>query len=317
MHVVVMGTGGLGGFYGARLAIAGHKVSYIARGQQLQALKANGLILRGSQEETRLFPVAASDNPADLEPADYILFCVKLYDVETAAQLIKPIITPRTSVISVLNGINGPERIATTLQHDRVFGGAALVSARIEAPGEIRYMDRPAGYSLIMGHHDSSMNKHLDGFVHLASTAHFEARVSENIDVTLWDKLAQLATLAGLTALGRMPIGAALDFVELENVARAMLAEVKALANAKNIAIDDDIIDKKIALYKTFPRDLYASMYHDWNNGKRMEVEDIFGYIVRESQKHGLPSPVMEMVYAYLKPWAKGADALHQAVAHQ
>ena len=310
MHVVVMGTGGLGGFYGGRLALAGHKASFVARGPQLDALKKQGLRLVGPDEDALVPDVVASSDPADLEPADYILFCVKLYDVEEAASLIRPIVGSETSIVSVLNGINGPERISHALQHPHVFGGAALVSAKVESPGVVRYMGRASGHSLIAGHLDSSQNNRLAPLSDMAKTASFDLILTDKIEKALWDKVVQLATVAGLTSLGRFPIGTVLAHDELKQMAQVLLSEVYALAKAKKIPLDDDIVQKKMDLYQTFPPNLYASMYHDLAAGKRMEVEDIIGYLVREAASYDVPMPCMNFIYAFLKPWANGQENL-------
>jgi 2-dehydropantoate 2-reductase len=137
MKIAIMGTGGMGGYYGANLAAAGQDVAFIARGAHLEAIKRDGLTLRGPAGETLIKPATATDDPSEIGPVDVVLFCVKLYDVEAAAEMIRPMLRPDTAVISVLNGVDGPDRLV--IGAERVLGGAAYASAVIEAPGVVSY----------------------------------------------------------------------------------------------------------------------------------------------------------------------------------
>mgnify|MGYP006420586305 CR=1 FL=1 len=253
MKIAIMGAGGLGGFFGGKLAQAGHDVWFIARGQQLAALNTSGLRLQGPDPEIVIPHPKATETPAEIGPVDVVLFCVKLYDVEPAAALIKPIVTDATAVISVLNGIDGPQRLEAALETGTVFSGAARISAKIKAPGVISYLGSGDRHKLTFGHPSRNDHPILVPFIKACHDAGFVADLAEDIDEMLWDKLAQLAQVAA-----------------------------------------------------GYPPNLYASMYHDLTAGKKIEVEGIFGYVAKAGQRLGIPTPTIDLVYAFLRPHASG-----------
>ena len=306
MKIAIMGAGGLGGFLGGKLAQAGHDVWFIARGQQLAALKISGLRLQGPDPEIVISHPNATEMPAEIGAVDLVLFCVKLYDVEPAAALIKPILTDATAVISVLNGIDGPQRLATALETGTVFSGAARISAKIKAPGLISYLGSGDRHKLTFGHPSRNDHPILVPFIKACRGAGFAAELAADIDEMLWDKLAQLAQVAALTTLGRIPMEVAMQDPLLFDIGKRVLQEIAAVARAKNVAINPKLVQAKLDIAANYPPNLYASMYHDLAAGKKIEVEGIFGYVAKTGQRLGIPTPTIDLVYAFLRPHASG-----------
>ena len=306
MKIAIMGAGGLGGFFGGKLAQAGHDVWFIARGQQLAALKTSGLRLQGPDPEIVISHPNATEMPAEIGAVDLVLFCVKLYDVEPAAALIKPILTDATAVISVLNGIDGPQRLATALETGTVFSGAARISAKIKAPGVISYLGSGDRQKLTFGHPSRNDYPILLPFIKACRGAGFAAELAADIDEMLWDKLAQLAQVAALTTLGRIPKEVAMQDPLLFDIGKRVLQETAVVARAKNVAINPNLVQAKLDIAANYPPNLYASMYHDLAAGKKIEVEGIFGYVAKTGQRLGIPTPTIDLVYAFLRPHASG-----------
>jgi 2-dehydropantoate 2-reductase len=306
MKIAIMGAGGLGGFFGGKLAQAGHDVWFIARGQQLAALKTSGLRLQGPDPEIVISHPNATEMPAEIGAVDLVLFCVKLYDIEPAAALIKPILTNATAVISVLNGIDGPQRLATALETGTVFSGAARISAKIKAPGVISYLGSGDRHKLTFGHPSRNDHPILVPFIKACRGAGFAAELAADIDEMLWDKLAQLAQVAALTTLGRIPMEVAMQDPLLFDIGKRVLQEIAAVARAKNVAINPNLVQAKLDIAANYPPNLYASMYHDLAAGKKIEVEGIFGYVAKTGQRLGIPTPTIDLVYAFLRPHASG-----------
>lgn len=306
MKIAIMGAGGLGGFFGGKLAQAGHDVWFIARGQQLAALKTSGLRLQGPDPEIVISHPNATEMPAEIGAVDLVLFCVKLYDIEPAAALIKPILTDATAVISVLNGIDGPQRLAAALETGTVFSGAARISAKIKAPGVISYLGSGDRHKLTFGHPSRNDHPILVPFIKACRGAGFAAELAADIDEMLWDKLAQLAQVAALTTLGRIPMEVAMQDPLLFDIGKRVLQEIAAVARAKNVAINPNLVQAKLDIAANYPPNLYASMYHDLAAGKKIEVEGIFGYVAKTGQRLGIPTPTIDLVYAFLRPHASG-----------
>ncbi len=307
MRVAVMGTGGMGGFYGGRLALSGQDVTFVARGPHLAAMREKGLLLKGPDGDQPIEPTKATDDPASIGPVDVILFCVKLYDAEEAAGLIRPIVRDDTLIVSLMNGVDGPERVAKVLGKGEVIGGAAYASATICGPGEVEYRQGPN--RLVLGALGAQQPAALASFADACRAAGFPVEVSDNIARTLWEKFVLLSTNAGLTALTRQPVGVVYADADLRRLAREMMAEVVAVAHARNVELAPDIIDRSFAVLDAFAPGMFASAYFDLANGKRMEVGSFSGLIARLGDELGVATPHHRTVYACLKPYEHGAPA--------
>ncbi|MDG2405680.1 MAG: 2-dehydropantoate 2-reductase [Paracoccaceae bacterium] len=275
MKIAVMGAGGLGGFFGGKLANVGQDVWFIARRKQLAALRTSGLRLEGPDPDIFIAAPNATDTPVEIGPVDVVLFCVKLYDVETAAELIRLIVGPQTVIISVLNGIDGPDRLSQILCKGHVFSGAARVSPKIKVPGVISYLGNAAWHKLTISHATQNTHPIVKPFIDACQSAGFATELVTDIDEMLWDKLAQLAQVAALTTLPRIPMETAMQDPLLFDIGKRVLQEIALVAQARAVAIDPALVEAVLALAATYPPRLYASMYHDLVAGKKIEVEGI------------------------------------------
>lgn len=308
MRIAVMGTGGMGGFYGGKLALTGQDVTFIARGAHLAAMQESGLKLEGPDGNFTIDPTKATSDPATIgEPVDAVLFCVKLYDAEEAAELIRPIVSDDTAVVSIMNGVDGPDRIATVLGNGHVVAGAAYDSATIKGPGIVEYRNGPN--RVVLGPLGGAMPANGDALAAALRDAGFNAEVSDDIRARLWEKLVLLATNAGLTALTRQPVGVVYADEEIRALAVDMMKEVIAVADEQGIKVADDVIERSLGTLDSFPPTMYASAYFDLAAGKRMEVASFSGLITRLGAELGVPTPLHRAVWCCLKPYVDGAPA--------
>ena len=305
MRIAVMGAGGVGGFYGGRLAQAGHDTTFITRGEHLRAIRAGGLSLKGPAGDAVVAGARATDNPAEVAPVDVVLFCVKLYDTEDAARAIAPLLSKGGVCITLQNGVDGPQRIGAVVGADRVMGGLAFVSALIESPGVIRYNSKSP--SIKFGEAGGEMSERAIRFRDACMAAGFGAEVVPDIRAALWHKFVGLAVNASLTSLVRKPAGVCYHDPDLLALARSGFAEGAAVAKAMGIGLPDDIVEWQVKNHQNFPPDMYASMYQDVARGRRLELDSLSGLIVRKGRELGLPTPFHSMAYACLKPYINGA----------
>jgi 2-dehydropantoate 2-reductase len=304
MRVAVIGAGGVGGAFGAALAKAGADVTFVARGAHLRAMRENGLRIEGGRGETLIKPVQATDDPASIGPVDFVLFCVKLWDVETAGAAIKPLIGPATAVIPLQNGIDSAERLIPVLGAQAVMGGVAQISATIAEPGVIRQTG--TFMRLIFGELEGGKSARGDSFLGLCEKAGFDATHSDQIMTELWMKFIMLATNAAITAATRSPIGILRDDPEIFPLFVRASDEVAAVGRAKGIRLPDDAAESVVAFLKTAPPAIMASMAHDLIRGNRIELPWLSGKVVALGRELGVPTPVHEVLYAVLKPFTGG-----------
>ncbi len=305
MRIAIMGAGGVGGFYGGRLAQAGHDVTFIARGEHLRAIQANGLSLVSDTENAIVPNAQATDDPASIAPVDVVLLCVKLFDTEDAARAIQPLLSKGGICITLQNGVDGRSRIGAMVGNDRVLAGLAYVSALIEAPGVIRYNSRAP--SIKFGEADGTLSERAVRFRDSCQAAGIDAEVSTDIRAALWHKFVGLAVNAALNSLTRKPAGVCYHDPDLLALARAGFEEGVAVAKAIGIRLPENIVDLHLQNHQKFPPGMYASMYHDLVRARRLELDSLSGLIVRQGRELNVPTPFHAMAYACLKPYINGA----------
>jgi 2-dehydropantoate 2-reductase len=305
MRIAVVGAGGVGGGFGAALAKAGADVTFIARGAHLSAMKNGGLKVQGGRGETHLVPTRATDDPADIGTVDIVLFCVKLWDVESAGQRIKPLVGPDTAVIPLQNGIDAAERLIPILGESAVMGGVAQISASITAPGVIQQVG--TFMRMIFGELDGRRSKRGEDFLALCLKAGFDATLSEHILTDLWMKFILLASNAGIMALARQPIGKLRDDPDLRPIFLAAWQETIDVGRARGVALPADARERILELTGHFPPGMKASMALDLDRGNRLEVPWLSGKVAELGRQLGVPTPTHSMMYAMLKPYVMGA----------
>jgi 2-dehydropantoate 2-reductase len=307
MRIAVIGAGGVGGAFGAALANAGADVTFVARGAHLKAIRENGLRVEGGRGQTLIKPAQATDEPATIGPVDFVMFCVKLWDVETAGAAIKPLIGPVTAVIPLQNGIDSAERLIPILGARAVMGGVAQISATIAEPGVIRQTG--TFMRLIFGELEGGKSARGEAFLALCQKAGFDATHSDQIMTELWMKFILLATNAAITAATRTPVGILRDDPEIFPLFGRASAEVAALARASGVRIPDDAEQTVVAFTRNAPPAMMASMAHDLIRGNRIELPWLSGKVVALGRELGVPTPVHEILYAVLKPFTEGKSA--------
>ena len=307
MRIAVMGGGAVGGYFGGLLSRAGNDVTFIARGAHLAAMQANGLTLETPKGTLEVKQARFVSDPAEVGECDVVLFAVKAYDIEAAAAPLKPLVGAGSTVISVLNGVDHQDRIGAVLGSANVIGGLALVSGVITAPGVIRYTSPMS--ALRFGEADGSLSVRALAFRDACAAAGFNVEVLTDIRRAQWEKFVGLATNAALTSLFRLPAGYIYHDPEIIPMARRAFAEVAAVGRAEGMPLAEDSADRALAIHQSFPKTMYASMYHDVAKGKPMELDSLSGHIVRRGRALGVPTPVHEMAYLALKPYMHGTPA--------
>jgi 2-dehydropantoate 2-reductase len=307
MRIAVIGAGGVGGPFGAALAKAGRDVTFIARGAQLTAMRARGLSVLGPRGDIHLGSVDATDQPASVGPVDFILFCVKLWDVETAGAAIRPLVGPDTAVIPLQNGIDASERLIPILGKEAVMGGVAQISATVIEPGVIRQTG--AFMRLVFGELDGRPSPRGAAFHSACQSAGFDAVNSNQIMTALWEKFILLATNSSVTALTRLPFGKLRDDPEVFALFEKGMAEVAALGRACGVALPADVEGRALEATRNFPAEMLPSMAVDLLRGNRLELPWLAGKVVALGGKLGVPTPTYDVMYAALKPYANGAPA--------
>jgi 2-dehydropantoate 2-reductase len=306
MRIAAMAAGAVGAYFGARLGAAGHDVAFIARGANLAALRQNGLKVDSVLGDVHLNPVNATDDPAQIGPVDVVLFAVKLWDTERAAEQARPLVGPATRIVTLQNGIDSVERMRPILG-DAVVGGAAYIATVIAEPGRISHTSQFA--RMRIGRSDGRADPALDAFVKAAQDAGIDVAVPASIDVERWEKFVFLVAMSALTAATRQPIGRIIADPDTYAWFAEVMREVAALARAKGVALADDFVDGRLRFVKTVPAGMKASMAHDLERGNRLELDWLSGKVVALGRELGVPTPANEAAYRALKLWRMGASS--------
>jgi 2-dehydropantoate 2-reductase len=304
MKIAVYGTGGVGGYFGSRLAAAGEDVTFIARGTHLEAMRKNGLVLKSGLGDLHIDPARATDDPASIGPVDAVFISVKLYDTESAAEGCKPLVGPDTLVVSFQNGVTAADTLSAALGSAPVIGGTTYIMSTIKSPGVISHLGTMA--KLVFGELDGKRTARVEALLAACENAGFDATLNDNITSAIWHKFVFFAALSGLTALMRKPIGPIRTDPDTRALCRATLEEGIAVAAAKGIAMPPNMIDKHMTTVDGLPETMASSMYHDISAGKRLELPWISGAMVRFGRELDVPTPIHEMICTALKLHVEG-----------
>jgi 2-dehydropantoate 2-reductase len=304
MRIAVVGAGGVGAGYGAALAKAGADVTFIARGAHLAAMKSRGLKLESPRGDIHLVPTQATDDAASVGPVDVVLFCVKLWDVESAGHAIKPMVGKDTAVIPLQNGVDAAERLIPILGRQAVMGGVANISATITEPGVIRQTGTIL--RIAFGELDGSRSARGEAFAALCAKAGIDGGLSTSILTDLWMKFILLAANASIMALARLPIGKLRDDPDIAPWFAIAYEEVAAVGRAAGIALPADAVERTLAFNRNAPPHLIPSMAVDLLRGNRIELPWLSGKVVELGKKYSVPTPTHALMYATLKPYIMG-----------
>lgn len=304
MRIAIMGSGGVGGYFGGRLAASGQDVAFVARGAHLAALRTRGLRIASALGDLTLEPTTATDDPATLGPVDLVIFAVKLYDTERAAAAVGPLIGQRTGVVTLQNGVDSVAALSRVLGAGHVVGGVAHIASTIAEPGLIRHTGTLA--RLQIGELDCSRSERVAALSEALERAGVDHQVSDDIERDIWAKMVFLATFSGLTALTRLPIGRVRTDPQTRALYEAGLSEALAVAHASGIALPDDFVARTLARTDQLPPEMKASLLHDLEAGRRLELAWLSGAIVRMGNELGVATPTHAFITAALKLHAGG-----------
>jgi 2-dehydropantoate 2-reductase len=303
MRIAVMGAGGVGGYFGARLAQAGNEVVFIARGGHLEALRSKGLALKSPAGDAQL-RVQAVEHPADAGKPDVVLFAVKLWDTESAAASLRPLLAGGAVVIPFQNGVESIERIGATLGRERVLGGAAYIAARIGEPGQIIQTGGMA--RLRFGAVEPSQRAAAQAFHQACVEAKIDAELVDDIVRVLWEKFVLLVAVSGTTTVARSRIGVVRADPDLRWLLEAAMHETWQVGRKRGVALADDLVAAMLKMVDGLPAEMTSSMHGDLDAGGRLEAPWLAGAVVRMAREQNLQAPANHAIYAALKPFVDG-----------
>ena len=304
MRVAVLGSGGIGGYYGSLLAKAGHDVVFVARGPHLEAIQRRGLTVRTQAGESTL-PVTAVADTSGVGPVDLVLFCVKSYDSESAARLLAPLMARHTTVLTLQNGVDNVEAIGAIVRPDAVLAGAVYVALQLAGPGMILLTG--GGGKIALGEPGGGVSERVQRVASVFQQSGIAHEVSTDIQRVLWEKFLFITGIGAVTALARSGIGPLLASAAGRTLLNASCAEIVAVAQADGAHLQTRAVDAALTQAATVPAQWRSSMARDLEDGRRLEVDALSGAVVRRGVKHGIPTPVHQTIAACL--------SLHQPAA--
>ena len=300
MKIAIMGAGGVGGYYGGLLCLAGHDVTFIARGAHLKALCEKGLAVRSVFGDFSVSPVRATHDPAEVGAVELAIVATKTYHTDEAAVSMKPMIGSDTSVVSFQNGVDAVERIGAVIGKDHLLGAATWLSAAIEAPGIIGQYSRFR--RIVLGEPDGRITPRAEAVANAFRSTPATVELVTNIEQVLWTKFVFISAISALGSLTRVALG---DFRKAPQ-ARALLveaiSEVTAVALAKGVTLEKDIAEKTLAFIDDADPDIKPSMQRDIEAGRVSELESMAGVVVKLGRRLGVPTPFMRFAFAVLEP---------------
>lgn len=300
MRIAVFGTGGVGGYFGGRLARAGEDVHFIARGEHLRAIQTDGLRVDSILGDFIVKPAQASDEPSQVGVVDVVILGVKAWDVPNAAQAMRPMVGNQTFVVPLENGVDAPEQLASVLGKEHIMGGLCQISAFIAGPGHIRHVGIEP--FVAFGELDGRPSQRAEGLLQVLEAAGVKAAIPPDIQVSMWEKFLFIATVSGLGAVTRAPADIYRSLPETRQMLIAAFEEIVALARARGVMLPEDTVEKRLAFVDNLPDGLLASMQRDILEGKPSELSSQNGAVVRMGAELGVPTPVHAFIYNCLLP---------------
>lgn len=307
MRVAVLGSGAVGGYYGARLARMGHQVTFLARGAHLEAIRERGLEIRSPLGDF-IVKAAATDNPAQVGRVDVVIFAVKTYDNDTALPMLKLLVGSGTVVLTLQNGVDSVDEVAAVVGRDAVLGGATYIATALSAPGLIEQTGthRRVVFGEAFGRH-ASLTPRVERLAAAMLAADIQAEPNVDVRIPLWEKFIYLAPFAGFTGAARLPIGPLWSRPGFPALFLDAIGEVERVARAEGVAVSHTVREKITKYIESIPPTTRSSLLIDLQQGKRIEVEALPGSVSRRGARAGVPTPIMTTLYAVLKPHEQGS----------
>jgi 2-dehydropantoate 2-reductase len=304
MRMAVMAAGAVGGYFGGRMAAAGHDVTFIARGAHRDAIRRDGLRIESALGDLHLKNLNVTDDPKQIGPVDVVLFAVKLWDTETAGEQTRPLVGSNTRVITLQNGVDSVERLAPILGDDVTIGGATYIVTTIAKPGLIRHTGARA--EVRCGRLDRRPDAVLAGYVQQMKAANIEITLADHMLIDIWKKFVLLSGTSGITASTRQPLGVIRDDEDMRAFFYRLMHETIGVGRAAGVEFPPDFAAELDRWVASFPPTMKASMANDLDAGRRLELDWLAGKIVALGRKYGIATPGHEAVYAILKPYRMG-----------
>jgi len=300
MRIAIVGSGGLGGYYGGLLARTGHEVTFIARGAHLAALREKGLQVISVHGDFHVAPVRATADPAEAGPVDLVLVCVKTTAIDAAAKAARAMVGPDTVVMGLQNGIDAAERIGAAVGMDHVLGAVTWIAANIEAPGVIRQLS--TFRRIVLGELDGRDTPRLQRTVEALRRMGITIEPTGAIRKVMWTKFVFIAGFSGVGTVARLEVGGYRSVPETRAMMTRMMREVEALARAAGVDLDRDVVDQALAVIDGAAPAMKTSMQRDVEAGRPSELESMIGVITRKGRELGVATPTADLVYAALLP---------------
>jgi 2-dehydropantoate 2-reductase len=304
MRVAVMGSGGLGGYFGALLARDGTDVSFIARGAHLEAMRRDGLRVDGGPDPFHLARVRATDDPREIGAVDLVMVCVKLWDTEAALQQVRPLVGPDTALVSFQNGVLKDSYLRAAYDGSRLIGGVAYVATTVSEPGVI---SRTGPLQLlIVGEFDGRRSARVEAFRAAALAGGIDAEVSDDIRRSIWEKFVFLVGLSATTTTTRLPIGPIRENPQSRALLLDLMREAVAVGRAHGVPLPEDYAEQRLEFADGVSAEMTSSMHHDLQRGNRLEVRWLSGGVVELGKEVGIETPLNRAVADILAVHANG-----------
>jgi len=295
MKVSVFGVGGVGGYFGGRLAEAGHDVTFIARGKHLEAIKSNGLRVESINGDFVISPAQATDDPSSVGHVDLVLVAVKAWQVPDVARAIRPMVGDYSTVLPLQNGVEAVPELVAELGNESIVGGLCKIISSIEEPGHIIHVGVEP--YVVLGELDGSKSARVSGIYDAFKSAGVNVETTQSIQTAIWEKFLFIASWSGVGAVTRAPVG----MIRVNHATRDLLVrsmqEIATVATSQGVELTDDVIDKTMNFVDTLPFKSTASMQRDIQDGRPSELESQSGAVVRLGEKHGIATPVNSFIY--------------------
>lgn len=305
LRFAVIGAGGVGGYFGARLAAAGHDVTFLARGEHLRAIRRDGLRVESIKGDVHIRPARATDRPEEIGPVDVVLCAVKAWQLPDALRSIPPLLGPGSVVLPLQNGVEAVDEARKAVGRERVLGGAAWIRAEIAAPGLIRH--RGIEPRIVLGEPDGGESARARDLAAVLRGAGVSAEAAADIVAVLWSKLVFISATSAVGAVARVPIDAYRAVPETRALLVAAMQETMAVARARGVALAPDVLDRTLGFVDALPADTTSSMQRDVMAGRPSELDAQCGAVVRLGGEAGVPTPVNDFLYAVLAPQERAA----------
>jgi 2-dehydropantoate 2-reductase len=304
VRIAVIGSGGVGGYFGARLARGGADVHFVARGAHHAAMRERGLAIEGGPQAIHLPKVNVTDDPKTIGPVDIVMFCVKLWDTESTARTLRPIMKPQTGVISFQNGVQKDDMLRPIFGNDAIMGGVAYVGTHIARPGVIAQTG--SLQRLVVGEYDGRRTERLEAFAQASQRGGIDVEISDDIRRSIWEKYVSLVAMSGATTAMRHTIGPIRSNPLTRQFLIDLAREVVAVGRAHGVNLPADYAEQRIPFFDAWPPDMTTSMHHDIQNGRPLEVQWLAGGVVELGKKVGVPTPMNRAVRDILVLHAAG-----------